>query len=135
MTRFVPPQDRKAWQALQALAQGPQPHLRDLLKDSARNAKLHAHGAGISIDYERQRVTPEVMAQLLALADESKVMQQAQAMFKGEPINATEHRAVLHVALRGSHVPNPPWGKTSPNKSAKSCTACVPLPKKCVKAT
>jgi glucose-6-phosphate isomerase len=111
MTRFVPPQERKAWQALQTLAQGPQPHLRDLLKDSARNAKLHAHGAGISIDYERQRVTPEVMAQLLALADESKVMQQAQAMFKGEPINATEHRAVLHVALRGSHVPNPPWGQ------------------------
>ncbi len=110
MTSFVPPQERNSWKALQALAQGPQPHLRDLLKDHTRNATLHAHGAGISIDYERQRVTPEVMTQLLALADESQVMAQAQAMFKGEPINATEHRAVLHVALRGSHVPNPPWG-------------------------
>mgnify|MGYP000034010138 FL=1 len=109
MTSFVPPQKRQAWQALQALAQGPQPHLRELLKSAERNAALHASGAGISIDYERQRVTREVMQQLLALADESQVMSQAQAMFKGEPINATEQRAVLHVALRG-HAPNTPWG-------------------------
>ena len=111
MTSFVPPQKRQAWQALQALALGPQPHLRELLKSPERNAALHASGAGISIDYERQRVTREVMQQLLALAHESHVMPQAQAMFKGEPINTTERRAVLHVALRGSHVPNPPWGR------------------------
>jgi glucose-6-phosphate isomerase len=126
MTSFVPPQKRQAWQALQGLAKGTQPHLRELLKDAHRNASLHASGAGISIDYERQRVTPEVMQQLLALADESQVMQQAQAMFKGEPINATEQRAVLHVALRGSHVPNPPWGheisKQVANELHRVCT-------------
>jgi glucose-6-phosphate isomerase len=53
-------------------------------------------------------------------------MQQAQAMFKGEPINATEQRAVLHVALRGSHVPNPPWGheisKQVANELHRVCT-------------
>jgi glucose-6-phosphate isomerase len=100
--------------------------LRELLKDQQRNTILHASGAGISIDYERQRVTPEVMTQLLALAEESQVMPQAQAMFKGEPINATEQRAVLHVALRGSHVPNPPWGheisKQVANELHRVCT-------------
>jgi glucose-6-phosphate isomerase len=38
-------------------------------------------------------------------------MQQAQAMFRGDAINATEQRAVLHVALRGSHIAKPPWGE------------------------
>lgn len=110
MNTFVPPQRRQAWQALQTLAQSAQPHLRDLLKDPQRAEQLHASGAGITLDYSRQRVTADVLQQLLTLADESHVMDQAKAMFRGEPINATEQRAVLHVALRGSHVPNPPWG-------------------------
>ncbi len=110
MHTFVPPQRRQAWQALQTLSQSTQPHLRDLLKDPQRAEQLHASGAGITLDYSRQRVTADVLQQLLALADESHVMDQAKAMFRGEPINATEQRAVLHVALRGSHVPNPPWG-------------------------
>ena len=87
-----------------------QPHLRELLKDPHRAEQLHASGAGITLDYSRQRVTADVLQQLSALADESHVMDQAKAMFRGDPINATEQRAVLHVALRGSHVPNPPWG-------------------------
>ena len=111
MTTFVPPQHRAAWQALQTLSESQLPHLRDLLKTPQRHEKLQASGAGITIEYDRQRVNDAVLQQLLALADESQVMQQAQAMFKGEPINATEQRAVLHVALRGSHVPNPPWGR------------------------
>ena len=110
MTQFVPPHHRQAWKALQAIADHPQPHLRDLLQDPQRGARFHASGAGITIEYARQRISPEVLSQLLALADESKVMAQAQAMFRGEAINATEQRAALHVALRGSHVPNPPWG-------------------------
>ncbi len=110
MTLFVPPQHRQAWKALQALADHPQPHLRDLLQDPQRTEQFHASGAGITLEYERQRINREVLAQLLALADESKVMAQAQAMFRGEAINATEQRAALHVTLRGSHVPNPPWG-------------------------
>ena len=110
MNTFVPPQQRQAWQALQKLSHSTQPHLRELLKDPHRAEQLHASGAGITLDYSRQRVTADVLQQLLALADESLVMDQAKAMFRGDPINATEQRAVLHVALRGSHVPNPPWG-------------------------
>lgn len=111
MPKFIAPQHRTAWKALQALSECPPPHLRDLLKDPRRTEQLQASGAGITLDYSRQRVTDEVLHQLLALADESQVMAQAQAMFRGDPINTTEQRAVLHVALRGSHVPNPPWGQ------------------------
>lgn len=111
MNPFIQPQHRKAWKALQVLSQREQPHLRELLKDPERADHLKASGAGITLDYSRQRVTDEVMRPLLALADESRVMEQAQAMFRGEAINTTEQRAVLHVALRGSHVPQPPWGQ------------------------
>jgi glucose-6-phosphate isomerase len=110
MKPFIPPQHRQAWKALQTLSQSAQPHLRELLKDPKRVEQWQVSGAGISIDYSRQRVTAEVLQQLLALADESQVMAQAEAMFRGDAINTTEQRAVLHVALRGSHVPNPPWG-------------------------
>ena len=110
MKPFVKPQHRQAWKALQVLSQSTQPHLRELLKDPKRTAQWQVSGAGISIDYSRQRVTEEVLQQLLALVDESQVMAQAEAMFRGDAINTTEQRAVLHVALRGSHVPNPPWG-------------------------
>ena len=110
MTPFTPPQNRAAWQALQTLSDSDNPHLRELLKEPHRIEQLQASGAGITLDYSRQRVTGEVLQQLFALADESQVMEQAKAMFRGDPINSTEHRAVLHVALRGSHVPNPPWG-------------------------
>lgn len=110
MSSFVPPQHRPAWQALQALANSPQPHLRELLQAPQRAQQLQATGAGITLDYSRQRVTAPILQQLWALAEASQVMAQAQAMFRGESINATEQRAVLHVALRGSHLPNPPWG-------------------------
>ena len=110
MKPFVKPQYRQAWKALESLSNSAQPHLRELLKDSKRIDQWQVSGAGISIDYSRQRVTSEVLQQLLALADESQVMAQAEAMFRGDAINTTEQRAVLHVALRGSHVPNPPWG-------------------------
>lgn len=116
MKPFIPPQHRHAWKALQSLAEQPQPHLRELLKDESRNATLHASGAGITINYERQRVTHEVMDQLFKLAEESQVMQQAHAMFRGDAINSTEQRATLHVALRGSHIPNPPWDKEISNQ-------------------
>jgi glucose-6-phosphate isomerase len=110
MNTFVPPQQRSAWQHLQALSQSQLPHLRELLANPQRSELLQANGAGIALDYSHQRVTTEVLQQLHALAKQSRVMEQAHAMFRGEAINATEQRAVLHVALRGSHVPNPPWG-------------------------
>lgn len=116
MTPFTRPEQRPAWQALQALADAPMPHLRELLQDSTRNGALQFEAAGIQADASRQRVTPAVMQALLQLADESHVLSQAQAMFHGEAINATEQRPVLHVALRGSSpntAPEPtsaPWG-------------------------
>ena len=111
MPTFIPPQQRKAWTALAALPGAQSHHLRDLLGDKDRQARMQISAAGITLDYSHQRVNKDVMAQLLALADESHVKEQALAMFHGEAINQTENRAVLHVALRGSHVANPPWGE------------------------
>ena len=107
---FTPPQERRAWKTLQELASSSQLHLRHLLQDASRADRYQADGAGLRIDYSRQRVDDTVFAALLALAEESQVHAQAQALFRGEPVNATEGRAALHVALRGSHVPRPPWG-------------------------
>ena len=111
MSDFTPPQQRASWHALQALALAPQPHLRELLSQSARATQMQAQGASITLDYARQRVTPEVLQALLDLAEESQVMTKAQALFRGEKINATEGRAVLHVALRGGEQIEQPWGQ------------------------
>jgi glucose-6-phosphate isomerase len=112
MTSFVAPQDRASWQALQTLAAQPQPHLRDLLTHSpnARHAALQAEGAGIRLDASRQAVTLAGLQALLGLAEESGVLAQAAAQRCGDPINTTEQRAVLHMALRGGEMDNPPWG-------------------------
>ncbi len=113
MSTFTPPQQRASWQRLQALAQQPQPHLRELLAagEDARYASLQVEAAGLRMDASRQPITPEVLQALLALAEESGVMAYADAQRKGEHINATEDRAVLHVALRGCQMANPPWGE------------------------
>jgi len=108
---FIRPEQRRSWQALQTLSQNAPLHLRELLPDRQRHASLQINAAGLSLDASHQRVNAEVMTALLQLAEESGVMPQAQAMFRGEKINHTEDRAVLHVALRGSTQPNPPWGE------------------------
>ena len=110
-SNFVPPQDRAAWQRLSALASQPLPHLRELLLDPSRAAGMSLSACGISLDFSRQRLTDRIDHALLQLAEESGVVDHTQAMFSGQPINATEGRAVLHVALRGSHQANPPWGQ------------------------
>ncbi len=112
MTAFVPPQARAAWQALQNSANQPLPHLRELLADGTRADRMQLTAADLHLDFSRQRITPLVWSQLLDLAAESDVLGQAKAMARGDAINATEGRAVLHVALRGGGVPNPPWGAT-----------------------
>ena len=112
-TPFTPPQQRAAWQHLQQLAAQGLPHLRELLAtpDTARHTSLQLQAAGLRLDATHQQVTPEVLQALLALAAESGVMAQAQAQREGQTINGTEHRAALHVALRGGTLPNPPWGQ------------------------
>ncbi|MFN8126943.1 MAG: glucose-6-phosphate isomerase [Candidatus Nanopelagicales bacterium] len=75
--------------------------IRELLeKDPSRATRLVAEGAGVTLDYSRQRVDETVIDTLLALADERGVLDRRDAMFRGDRINVTEDRSVLHVALR-----------------------------------
>ncbi|MDD2729740.1 glucose-6-phosphate isomerase [Malikia sp.] len=110
---FIPPQKRAAWNKLQALAQSELPHLRELLADQsrARASGLQLNVAGLQLDASRQQVTPEVLQALLELAAESGVLQQSEAQRRGVAINATEQRAVLHMALRGADMADAPWGE------------------------
>jgi glucose-6-phosphate isomerase len=98
----TPLRQRKAWQALQRHhAQIAGQHLRDLFAaDPGRGERLTAAAAGVYLDYSKNRVTDETMALLVELAQESEVAGRRDAMFRGEHINVSEDRAVLHVALR-----------------------------------
>jgi len=103
MTATLPPLvSRPAWKALEAHARVMHDvHLRTLFaNDPARGERLTAVGAGLFLDYSKNRVTDETMQLLIRLADESGLGDQIGAMFGGEKINSTENRAVLHVALR-----------------------------------
>jgi len=76
-------------------------HLRQLFaEDPARGERLCAEGAGLFLDYSKQRVTDETLGLLVALAGECGLRERIDAMFRGERINVTEDRPVLHVALR-----------------------------------
>src|SRR5262245_17295347 len=76
-------------------------HLRKLFADDAgRGDRLVAEGAGIYFDYSKNRVTGETLRLLLQLAEQSGLRERIDAMFRGDKINVTEQRAVLHVALR-----------------------------------
>jgi glucose-6-phosphate isomerase len=75
-------------------------HLRDLITDAERCKALTVEYNGVYCDYARQRVTPETMKKLYALADAADLKGKINAMFSGEHINSTEDRAVLHVATR-----------------------------------
>ena len=76
-------------------------HLRELFaSDSTRGEKLVAEGAGLFVDYSKNRVTETTLKLLQQLAEECDVRGRIDAMFRGEKINTTEKRAVLHVALR-----------------------------------
>jgi glucose-6-phosphate isomerase len=94
--------ERPAWRALQAHYAGIRDtHLRDLFaQDPNRAERFSADAAGLHFDYSKHRVTPETVRLLLQLAQECGVAERRDAMFRGEHINVTEDRAVLHVALR-----------------------------------
>jgi glucose-6-phosphate isomerase len=111
MRSFIPVHLSPEWLSLQSLAQPNFPSLRELLSDVARNVSMQLDACGIHMDYSHQRVNAQVLQALQGLARERQVDTQLRAMFDGEPINATEKRSVLHVALRGSHLSNPPWGE------------------------
>jgi glucose-6-phosphate isomerase len=100
-----------AWAQLQSLAGAPQPHLRDVLPaDAGRAERMTLHAAGITLDASRQRTSPAIQQALLALAEQSDLAAQRDAMFRGEHINHTEDRPVLHTALRGDPLHTGPWG-------------------------
>jgi glucose-6-phosphate isomerase len=98
----VPLSQRSAWKALEAHAQEmKQRNLRDLFAgDPDRGLRFTVETDGIFLDYSKNRVTDETLKLLLALAEETGVRGKIDAMFRGDKINITEQRAVLHVALR-----------------------------------
>jgi glucose-6-phosphate isomerase len=76
-------------------------HLRDLFaEDPGRGERLVAEGAGLYLDYSKNRITDETLRLLMALAEQSGLAERIEAMFAGDPINVSENRSVLHVALR-----------------------------------
>ena len=93
---------RNAWKKLQTHYKGiSEAHLRDLFADDPkRGERLTAEAAGIFLDYSKNRITDETVKLLVELAEESGLRAKIDAMFRGDKINVTEKRAVLHVALR-----------------------------------
>ena len=103
MEASVPPlTSRPAWKALQAHHdEVRQLHLRELFaNDAKRGERLAIEAAGLYLDYSKNRITDETLKLLVQLAEESGLRARIDAMFRGEKINITENRAVLHVALR-----------------------------------
>jgi glucose-6-phosphate isomerase len=98
----VPLTVRPAWQALTAhYAQVRTRHLRELFAaDPTRGERLAAEAVGLYLDYSKHRITDDTLTLLRQLAEESGLRERIDAMFRGDKINVTEQRAVLHVALR-----------------------------------
>ncbi|MGD0629954.1 MAG: glucose-6-phosphate isomerase, partial [Terracidiphilus sp.] len=92
----------KAWKALQShYQQVGALHVRDLFAaDPTRGERLTVDALGLFFDYSKNRVTDETLKLLVELARESGLQSRIEAMFRGDKINVTEKRAVLHVALR-----------------------------------
>jgi glucose-6-phosphate isomerase len=79
-------------------------HLRQLFaEDPMRGERLAVEGAGVYLDYSKNRITDETVSRLLQLAREAGLRERIEAMFRGDRINVSENRAVLHVALRAPH--------------------------------
>jgi glucose-6-phosphate isomerase len=102
MTAIAPLNTRAAWQALEAHYENVENlHLRKLFADDPkRGERMAVEAIGIYFDYSKHRITDETLGLLLQLAEESGLRCRIDAMFRGEKINVTEKRAVLHVALR-----------------------------------
>ncbi len=101
-TGIAPITTLPAWQALDAHYRNVRGlHLRKLFADDPkRGERMTAEAVGIYFDYSKHRITDETLRLLLQLTEESGLRARIDAMFRGEKINVTEKRAVLHVALR-----------------------------------
>src|SRR5499433_3306 len=93
---------RRAWNALVAHQQKIRElHLRQLFADDpTRGERLTAEAVGLYFDYSKHRITDETIRLLVQLAEACGLRERIDAMFRGDKINLTEDRAVLHVALR-----------------------------------
>ncbi len=102
MTKIETPRELPAWGALSKhYEQVRDLHLRDLFaSDEGRGERLVAEGAGLFLDYSKNRVTDETLKLLLELAEQRGLSGRIEAMFRGDRINVSENRSVLHVALR-----------------------------------
>ncbi|WP_321476649.1 glucose-6-phosphate isomerase [uncultured Paludibaculum sp.] len=98
----VPLAERTAWKALKThFEEISGIHLRTLFdQDATRGTRMTAEGAGLYLDYSKNRITDETLRLLVQLANESDLPARIEGMFSGAKINTTEGRAVLHVALR-----------------------------------
>jgi len=98
----IPLRERPSWKALeQHYAEVGGQHLRDLFAaDPGRGERLTAEAAGLYLDYSKNRITDETLRLLFSLARESGLEARRDAMLRGEKINTSEHRSVLHTALR-----------------------------------
>jgi glucose-6-phosphate isomerase len=92
----------QAWKALEShYEQTSKLHLRQLFaEDAARGERMAVEALGLYLDYSKNRITDETLALLVQLAEAAGLQSRIDAMFRGEKINLTENRAVLHVALR-----------------------------------
>src|SRR5215831_5799740 len=98
----VPLHERQEWRALaEHYQQIRHLHLRDLFAtDPKRGERLTAEAVGLYLDYSKHRITDDTLDLLVRLAESSGLRDRIDAMFRGDKINGTEDRAVLHVALR-----------------------------------
>src|ERR687898_672634 len=101
-TEIAPLKQRPAWAELERhYSEIADRHLSDLFAaDPTRGERLTAEGAGLYLDYSKNRITDDTIDLLVGLADQSGLAERRDAMFRGEHINVSEDRAVLHVALR-----------------------------------
>ena len=97
-----PLRNQPAWRELERHhAEIGERHLRELFAaDPERGERMVAEGAGLYIDYSKNRITDETLPLLVALAEQTGMPERREQMFRGERINVSEDRSVLHVALR-----------------------------------
>ena len=116
----MPITNTTAWQDLtQHQAQISRQHLREIFANQPNRAsQLSVAAEGIHFDYSKNRISGETIRLLTALAEEAGLRRKIDAMFAGEPINTTEDRAVLHVALRA------PAGSTIHFEGQNVCARC-----------
>jgi glucose-6-phosphate isomerase len=100
--QIMPLTERPAWNTLAAHYDSvARLHLRKLFSDDPRRGeRMTVEGAGLYLDYSKNRITDETLSLLVQLADECELRGRIDALFRGEKINVTENRAVLHMALR-----------------------------------